>query len=94
MSTAVASPLVEPSLTSRGNPSIEQSVCLQHGHEYVNTCTEFKRDKHGNPFTGVGQQSAARYQVWVCRKCGGTTEVKITPKLDVRQPKPSAPTSK
>ncbi len=82
--TPVMNPIAEPELSTSGEAVIAEEVCEKTGHDYTNTTLMFARDKHGNAITGAGYDVAAKFQVWVCRRCGGTIELKVLPKLEVR----------
>jgi rubrerythrin len=88
METVTVNPLEVP-LNSDGEAVIAEEVCEKTGHEYTNTNHYFARDKHGNAFKGHGDVVAAKFSVYVCRKCGGTVEVKILPKCDLRPVPPT-----
>lgn len=89
-------PLAEPPISSPGDVEIAHAVCQKQGHDFVLGAYFFHRDKHGNPFRGMGDGEAATFQVIVCRKCGGSQEVQMGPKKDMRHPKlpPPAPAVK
>ena|ERR1700732_1514750 len=62
-----------------------KTPCEQSGHDYAFTTTAFNRDEQGIAFWGYGKNDAATFQVWVCRKCGGTIEVEARPRLVQRE---------